>query len=166
MRIGHIDSVGTGSDYNPSIQDEAQMRGATQAGDPPPTTPPTKADLDERMRHLQQGASNLTSPLASWVCTWKRVFIRRMAVWRRNEPPKPGIPIDLINRRREALITSYLDDYKNKNPPPSLGSSDYEEYTDKLAQYERLLAADPNITAVASDGSFDTRQHGAGYNDH
>ena len=37
---------------------------------------------------------------------------------------------------------------------------------DKLAQYERVLADDPNINAVASDSSFDTRQHGDGYNDH
>ena len=37
---------------------------------------------------------------------------------------------------------------------------------DKLAQYERVLADDPNLNAVVSDGSFDTRQNGAGYNDH
>ena len=91
MRIDHIDSVGTGSDYNPSIQDEAQMRGATQAGDPPPTTPPTKADLDERMRQLQQRDSNLTRPLAPWVCTWSIVGISWSQVWFRTEPPKPGI---------------------------------------------------------------------------
>ena len=45
MRIDHIDSVGTGSNYDPSIQHEAQVRGATQAGDPPPTTLPTRAEL-------------------------------------------------------------------------------------------------------------------------
>ena len=169
MRIDHIDSVGTGSDYNPSIQDEAQVRGVSQAGDPPPTTPPTKAELDEKMRQLQQRDSNLTRPLAPWVCTWRKhnVGLRyRYQIWQRTEPPKPGLSGDLINQRREALITSCLDDYKTKNPPPSVGSPEYEEYMDKLAQYERVLADDPNINAVASDSSFDTRQHGDGYNDH
>ena len=52
------------------------------------------------------------------------------------------------------------------NTVPGITITDYEEYMDKLAQYERVLADDPNINAVASDGSFDTRQHGAGYNDH
>ena len=167
MDIDHIDSVGTGSNYDPSIQDEAQVRGATQAGGPPPITPPTRAELEERMRQLQQRDSNLTSPLCPWVCTWtSKIVPRCKTFWYRHEPPKPGLPGDLIIRRKEALITSYLDDYKNKNPPPSVGSPDYEEYMDKLGQYERVLAADPNINAVASDSSFDTRQHGAGYNDH
>ena len=52
------------------------------------------------------------------------------------------------------------------NTVPGITITDYEEYMDKLAQYERVLADDPNINAVASDSSFDTRQHGAGYNDH
>ena len=49
---------------------------------------------------------------------------------------------------------------------PAITITEYEEYMDKLAQYERGLADDPSINAVASDSSFDTRQHGAGYNDH
>ena len=52
------------------------------------------------------------------------------------------------------------------NTVPAITITEYEAYMDKLAQYERELADDPNINAVESDGSIDLRQHGAGYNDH
>ena len=164
MRIDHIDSVGTGSNYDPSIQHVAQVRGATQAGDPPPTTLPTRAELEERMKALEQAQGNLRGPLAPWISEWhvRLVGLPRSlrAVWKETVPGKPGLPAELISRRRAELIKSFMDEYIEKNKPlPLVGSPGYDAYMERMETYERTLAADPNVNAVANNPSIDGRQH-------
>ena len=171
MRIDHIDSVGTGSNYDPSIQHVAQVRGATQAGDPPPTTLPTRAELEERMKALEQAQGNLRGPLAPWISEWDwesfGVPGRERTKWTETVPGKPGLPAELISRRRAELIKSFMDEYIEKNKPlPLVGSPGYDAYMERMETYERTLAADPNVNAVANNPSIDGRQYTDNHNAH
>ena len=52
------------------------------------------------------------------------------------------------------------DEYIEKNKPlPLVGSPGYDAYMERMETYERTLAADPNVNAVANNPSIDGRQH-------